>query len=81
MRIYTEERLYNFKAWSGAVYTLETLTLSQIDELEQYLEELYPDGLGETELNDILWFEEEWIAELLGFESWEQLAEHNEAEQ
>ena len=30
------------------------------------IEELYPDGLTDTQLNDILWFEEEWIYETLG---------------
>jgi hypothetical protein len=30
------------------------------------MEDLYPDGLSETQLNDILWFEEDWIFEMLG---------------
>ena len=28
--------------------------------------DLYPDGLTETQLNDLLWFEEDWIFETLG---------------
>ena len=30
------------------------------------IEELHPDGLSETTLNDILWFESDWIFETLG---------------
>lgn len=81
MRIYTDITLHDFEAWSGAVDTLETLTSAQIDELENLIEEIFPDGCDETELNDFLWFENDYIAELLGFENWEQLEEHNEAEQ
>lgn len=80
MRIYTDITLHDFEAWSGAVDTLETLTNAQIDELENLIEEIFPNGCGETELNDFLWFENDYIAELLGFENWEQLEEHNEAE-
>ena len=50
MRIYTETSLENFGAWCGGRNTLE---------LETVLEELYPNGLSETELNDILWFDPE----------------------
>lgn len=30
------------------------------------IEELYPDGIGRTELNDIMWFDSDWIFETLG---------------
>lgn len=54
--------LNNFNAWSGAVDTKQTiLDNHKSDEFDQLIEELYPDGLSETKLNDILWFEEKWI--------------------
>ena len=69
MKITSEMSLKNFKAWSGAKDTLNKLIeLDKCDELEFILDDLYPDGLTETQLNDILWFEEEWIYETLGIE-------------
>lgn len=59
----------NFDAWSGAVDTKETIINAGKDKDFDYLiEELYPDGLTDTELNDLLWFEEDWIFEMLGIE-------------
>ena len=69
MKITSEMSLKNFKAWSGAKDTLNKLIeLDKCEELEFILEDLYPDGMTETQLNDILWFEEEWIYESLGIE-------------
>ena len=69
MKITNEISLKNFKAWSGAKDTLNKLIeLDKCDELEFILDDLYPDGLTETELNDILWFDDEWIYETLGIE-------------
>ena len=69
MKITSETSLKNFKAWSGAKDTLNKLIeLDKCDELEFILDDLYPNGLTETQLNDILWFEDEWIYETLGIE-------------
>ena len=69
MKITSEMSLKNFKAWSGAKNTLNKLIeLDKCDELEFILDDLYPNGLTETELNDILWFDDEWIYETLGIE-------------
>lgn len=80
MKIYTENSLENFEAWSGGADTLRTLTHEQCEELEAILEEAYPDGMSATQLNDILWFEYDWIAEMLGFEDWEALERYNNGE-
>lgn len=61
--------LANFNAWSGAKETKQAiLDANKGDEFDSLMEELYPDGLSETQLNDILWFEDEWIFENLGIE-------------
>ena len=73
MKVYSEISLKDFEAWSGGEDTLDTLTDQEVSELESILEEEYPDGIDETELNDILRFERDWIAELLGFNDWEDL--------
>jgi hypothetical protein len=61
--------LRNFKAWSGAVDTQDRiLNEGKGEDFDSLIEELYPDGLGETALNDLLWFEEDWLFEMLGIE-------------
>ena len=60
------QTLADFDAWSGAKDTKETiLNNNKGDEFDVLIEELYPDGLTETQLNDILWFETDWLYESL----------------
>lgn len=35
------------------------------EEFIQMLEELYPEGIGDIELNDLLWHDSEWCLELV----------------
>lgn len=59
--------LSDFNAWSGATDTKQTIiNAGKVDEFDNLIEELYPDGLSETQLNDILWFESDWCFEMLG---------------
>ena len=59
--------LRDFKAWSGAKDTQETiLNEGKGEEFDSLIEELYPDGIDEMQLNDLLWFDEEWLYEVLG---------------
>lgn len=77
MRIYSDDSLQNFNFWSGAVRTANELTGRELDTIEAELEMLNPDGMSDTEVNDIFWFEQDWIAEMLGYECWEALeADH-----
>lgn len=67
MKITMEMSLYNFETWGGAVDTLERIKEAGLcDVLEEYLDELYPDGISDTKLNDILWFDADNIFEALG---------------
>ena len=69
MKVTSEITLRDFQAWSGAVDTLRTIIESGQDEqFDSMIEELHPEGLTETELNDILRFEDEWIFKQLGIE-------------
>lgn len=66
MRIYREATLWEFEPWSGAVATLNRIKeLDKVDEVQEMLEDLYPEGLSETELNDFLWFDDDTIADWL----------------
>jgi hypothetical protein len=65
--------LANFDAWSGAEDTKETiLNNNKGEEFDSLIEELYPDGLTDTQLNDLLWFDPERIYESLGIEDSEE---------
>lgn len=77
MKLYYELDLKNFKAWSGAVDTLNTLTYDQIEQLEGMLPDILGEEADETALNDLLWFETDYIAETLGFKNWEHLERVN----
>ena len=75
--------LNSFNAWSGAVDTLDRIQREgKCGLLEQILEDTYPDGMTETELNDLLWFDSESVYEWLGIRSEEQIEnEIKEAEE
>lgn len=83
MTITYELDLNSFQAWSGAKETLERIQREgKCAELENILEELYPDGMTETELNDLLWFDSESVYEWLGIRSEGQIEkEIEEAEE
>ena len=71
--------LTDFDAWSGAKDTKEMiLNNNKGDEFDALIEEIYPDGLSETQLNDILWFESDWIFEQLGISENEEETEDEE---
>jgi DNA-binding GntR family transcriptional regulator len=66
MIIKTEQSLQHFEFWSGAKELAERLTWEELTEIEHHLEELYPNGLTETELNDFFWFDSEFICNIIG---------------
>lgn len=73
--------LSNFQTWSGATDTKNTIIENdKVDEFDFLIEDLYPDGLSETALNDLLWFESEWIYEMLGISEDEDTDEEDEEE-
>lgn len=82
MKIYTEKSLRNFEPWAGAVAIFGAFTTEQLDQLESELEALKEDGEGydETELNDLFWFESDYLAQLLGFDDFEDLERSNKGE-
>ena len=69
MKIISEVSLWNFEGWSGAEETIQVIIENdKIEEFEQLIEELFPEGIDETHLNDLLIFEDSWIFEVLGIE-------------
>lgn len=70
MKIYRDESLSNFEFWSGAKANAEEFTLEELDRIGDELEALdrEDNGYDETEINDMMWFEPECLAELIGLE-------------
>lgn len=59
---YEMNNIDEFKAWSGAVATREAIIRNhKQEEFMMILEDIFPDGCSETELNDFLWFDDEFI--------------------
>ena len=64
MKLYID--FEEFHPWNGAVGTWKKIEeTGKIDMLEQVLAESYTDGMSNTELNDLLWFESEDLFNLL----------------
>lgn len=70
MKIYRDENLSNFEFWSGAISNAEEFTLEELDRIGEELEALDCEGNGydETQINDMMWFEPEYLASLIGLE-------------
>lgn len=77
MRVYKEESLTGFDFWAGAKDTVKYLTGDEMDAIENILADLYPEGMDETELNDLFRFEDDLIAEWLGYDSFDEIMERN----
>ena len=78
MKIYRETTLTDFEFWCGAKCRAEKLTYSELEQITEILEELYPNGIDETTINDLFWFEEDTIAEWLGYNSFEEIYNREE---
>ena len=75
MKIYSEESLSNFEFWSGAKDNVRELTNEELEQIEKELTEIYPDGMEETQINDLFWFDFGYVCELIGLEYDEDNAE------
>ena len=74
MKIYRDESLTDFEFWSEAKKVADKLTYDELEGLEPIIEDIYPDGIGETELNDLFWFDTEEVLSWIGLTEDEVLA-------
>ena len=81
MKIISEKSISDFDTWSGATSTKNKIVeANKESEFDSHIEELYPNGLTENQLNDYLWFEEDTILEILGIEEESEDEEESEEE-
>jgi hypothetical protein len=64
MKIYSDLNLRNFEFWSGAKD--HKFTYEELKKIEFHIEEFYPNGVDETTINDLFWFEEKFLCEVIG---------------
>lgn len=72
MTIYKEVDYTEFEFWGGALNTVTFLTDQEGQQIFDYLEEIL-ETPSETDINDFFWFEDDRIAEWLGYDDWEDL--------
>ena len=70
VKIEMDYRTLKNNSWSGALDTLKDIEeADKEDELMYLLEEIFADTIPtETEVNDFLWFERDYIYESLGLD-------------
>ena len=66
MKTIKETDLTDFEFWAGAKYFADYLTRLEKQQISNAIEELYEDGLTETEINDLFWFDTDFICSLIG---------------
>ena len=68
MKIYQDINLSEFEFWSGAKAWAAEFTSSELDKIGDILEDGYgpEDGWTDTAVNDLFWFEPEFVASLIG---------------
>ena len=57
---------WQLKTWSGATPHWEDMDWDERETFFQVIEDIYPEGIDATTLNDILWFDWEWVCEVIG---------------
>lgn len=82
MKIIIEDMsIANFDAWSGGKDTKSMIIeAGKVNEFDSYVDELWPDGLTDTELNHYLSFDGGGILEMLGISEDEEDEELEEDE-
>lgn len=70
MDVKRDFNINNFEFWSGAKDTLATvIEHGKLEELEELISNIFYDRTPtETEVNDFVWFDDDYIFESLGIE-------------
>ena len=66
MQYIKDESLTNFEFWSGAKDRAKLLTYSELEELDDLLQDFFTDTPTETQINDLFWFDFGSVCELIG---------------
>ena len=73
--------LGDFKPWSGAIDTWDKIVdAGKLDTLDFMLEDMYPEGISDVGLNDLLWHDSEWVLDMVGISEDQDDEEQDEDE-
>lgn len=85
MKVYREvSDVYDFEFWSGAYDTVKkVIEADKENEFWDFIEEYFGgyDSISETELNDFVWFESDYIYEHIGLTEDGELPEDEEEDE
>lgn len=71
--------LGDFRPWSGAVDTWDKIVdAGKLDTLDFMLEDMYPEGISDVGLNDLLWHDSEWVLDMVGISEEQDDEDENE---
>lgn len=75
--------LEEFEPWGEtAINTKEKIVdAGKADAFSDQIRELYPDGIPEVTMNDLLWFDRDWCFELVGINDCDCDCEEDEDEE
>ena len=73
MKICYEVDIDEFEFWEGGKCVADAFSQDDLEVIQGKLEELYPDGMSDTELNDLFWHDEDFVAGLAGYSSFEKV--------
>ena len=73
MKIYEIIDLSDFKFWGGAEDNVKYLNTDDLTVIELELEQIYPYGIEETELNDFFRFDMDEVSKILGYDDFDDL--------
>ncbi len=69
----------SYEPWDAAVSTFDNIqNAGKMDALEQLIDDMYPDGIDKTELNDLLAYESDWVYSMLDMPNEEDVDEEGE---
>ena len=66
MRVICDMSLTSFEFWGGGKLNADMLRYDELEQLEYILEDIYSDGINDTMINDIMWFDFGVVCEWLG---------------
>lgn len=85
MQYIVDDSIYNFNAWSGGKDTLDVIfDKGDEEDVQRIIEEqisMSEEPWTETDINDFLWFERDFIAEQLGYDNWDAYENGDEDEE
>lgn len=66
MKVISEMSLNQFEFWGGAKDRACDWSYDELEALTEVLDDMYPEGLEDVQINDMMWFDEDYLRELIG---------------